>query len=86
MDGFLQASDGFFGFDGDGFEAREADEAGCGAFGFGEEFSRRVVDDDFGVFTCLAEASGEFGGFVSNRAPKAIVGPDGKTVITTGGN
>jgi hypothetical protein len=29
--------------------------------------------------------SGVFAGVISNRAPKAIVGPDGKTVISTGG-
>ena len=37
----------FFWFDGDGAEAREAHQAGRGAFGFGKEFSWRVVDHDF---------------------------------------
>jgi hypothetical protein len=50
----------------------------------------RVNAGLYGKAIAVPAASGErisgvFAGVISNRAPKAIVGPDGKTVITVGG-
>src|SRR5436190_14708388 len=45
----LQSGDSLLGLDSDRFEAREAHEAGGGAFGFRQKLSRCVVDDDFRV-------------------------------------